>query len=80
MAYNMPAAKVADTPSFFWMGNFRCQMVQSGRSRIRRSDVALIVPVTIRLRFALMHLPWMVASHAFGTGLHWKMTDSKLAE
>ncbi len=79
IAYKMPAAKATDTLSFFWIGSFRCQMVHSGRSRIRTSDRTLIAPVTMRLRFVSTQVPWIDLFHALCTGLHWKMTDNTLA-
>ena len=79
MAYKIPAAKAADTLSFFWIGNFRCQIVQSGKIRIRTSDKTFMAPVTSKLRFVAMQCPTTEAFQAFGTGLHWKMTDSTLA-
>lgn len=78
--YKMPAANTAETLSFFWMGSLRCQIVQSGKSRIRKSDRTLMVPVTMKLRFVAMNFPGRDAFHAFGTGWHWKMTDSTLAK
>lgn len=79
MAYKMPAPKAADTLSFFWMGSFRCQMVHSGRSMIRTSETTLMTPVMMKLRLVLMHAPGIDLFHAFGTGVHWKMTDTTLA-
>lgn len=75
----MPAAKAVDTLNFFWMGSFRCQMVQSGRSRIKTSERTLMAPVTTGLTFVLMQAPGIDGSHALRTGLHWKMTDNTLA-
>ena len=77
--YKMPAAKTADTLSFFWTGSFRCQMVQRGRSKIKTSDRTLIVPVTMRLMLVSTQAPVIDAFHAVGPGTHWKMTDSTFA-
>lgn len=78
-AYKTPVAKAADTVSFFCTGNLRCQMVHRGSSRMSTSDITLMTPVITKLRLVSMHAPVVVVSHAFRTGLHWKMTDSTLA-
>ena len=75
----MPAAKTEDTLSFFSTEILKCQMVHIGKIKIKISDSTLMVPVTIRLRLALVQTPWMDGIHAFCTGVQWKIMESTLA-
>lgn len=79
MTYKIPAPKATDTSTFARIGSFKCQILQSGRSRIRISEMTLMEPVMTRLTLVSTHEPLIDASHALGTGLHWKMTDNTLA-
>lgn len=69
-----PIANAADALIFLLKGICRCQMAQTGRKKIRKSDIKLAGPVDVSRTFSFTQWPGMVGSHAFALGKHSKIT------